>query len=76
MHILEARKLVGAAINPVVKIACGMEVKRTSSRKGTNSPFFDEVSSCSSTNLTSTVTCTQEQCFILCMFVRTENETR
>ena len=43
MHVLEARKLAGAGINPVVKVACGQQIKGTGSRKGTNNPFFDEV---------------------------------
>ena len=43
IHVLEARKLVGAGINPVVKVACGKEIKGTGSRKGTNNPFFNEV---------------------------------
>ena len=43
VHILEARKLAGAGINPLVKVTCGKEKKWTRARKGTNNPFFDEV---------------------------------
>ena len=43
VHVIEARKLQGGGLNPVVKVACGQQIKGTSSRKGTNSPFFDEV---------------------------------
>ena len=44
VHILEARRLVGGGLNPVVKVVCGQEVKETSTQKGTNSPTFDDVS--------------------------------
>jgi hypothetical protein len=44
VHVIEARKLPGGGLNPVVKVACGQQIKGTSSRKGTNNPFFDEVS--------------------------------
>ena len=43
VHVLEARRLVGSGLNPVVKIACGKEMQQTSTRKGTNNPYFDEV---------------------------------
>ena len=43
VHILEARKLVGSGLNPVVKVVCGKDIKETSTQKGTNSPLFDEV---------------------------------
>ena len=43
VHVIEARKLQGGGLNPVVKVACGQQIKGTSSRKGTNNPFFDEV---------------------------------
>ena len=43
VHILEARKLIGGGLNPVVKVVCGKEIKETSTQKGTNNPFWDEV---------------------------------
>ena len=43
MHVLEARKLLGGQLNPIVKVVCGTTIKETSSRKGTNNPLFDEV---------------------------------
>ena len=43
VHVLEARRLAGSGLNPVVKIACGKEMQQTSTQKGTNSPYFDEV---------------------------------
>ena len=43
MHFLEARKLIGGSLNPVVKVVCGKEIKETSTQKGTNNPFWDEV---------------------------------
>ena len=43
MHVLEARKLLGGQLNPIVKVVCGATIKETSSRKGTNNPLFDEV---------------------------------
>ena len=43
MHILEARKLIGGELNPVVKVVCGKEIKETSAQKGTNNPFWGEV---------------------------------
>ena len=43
VHILEARKLVGSGLNPMVKVTCGKDVQETSSQKGTNNPVFDEV---------------------------------
>ncbi len=46
MHIIEARKLEGGNINPVVKVVCGKVVKGTGSAKGTDHPFFDEVYVC------------------------------
>ena len=42
--MLEARKLVGSGLNPVVKVACGKDIQQTSTQKGTNNPSFDEVS--------------------------------
>ena len=42
--MLEARKLVGSGLNPVVKVACGKDIQQTSTQKGTNNPMFDEVS--------------------------------
>lgn len=47
VHVLEARKLVGSGLNPVVKVVCGKDIKETSTQKGTNSPLFDEVSTLS-----------------------------
>ena len=44
VHVLEARKLVGSGLNPVVKVACGKDMQQTSTQKGTNNPVFDEVS--------------------------------
>lgn len=44
VHVLEARKLVGSGLNPVVKVACGKDIQQTSTQKGTNNPMFDEVS--------------------------------
>jgi hypothetical protein len=44
VHVLEARRLAGSALNPVVKIACGKEVQQTSTQRGTTNPYFDEVS--------------------------------
>lgn len=43
IHVLEARRLAGSGLNPVVKIACGKEMQQTSIQRGTNSPYFDEV---------------------------------
>ena len=43
VHILEARKLIGGELNPVVKVVCGKEIKETSAQKGTNNPLWDEV---------------------------------
>ena len=43
VHVLEARKLLGGQLNPIVKVVCGNAIKETSSRKGTNNPLFDEV---------------------------------
>ena len=43
VHVLEARKLLGGQLNPVVKVVCGSAIKETSSRKGTNNPLFNEV---------------------------------
>ena len=43
MHILEGRKLIGGEVNPVVKVVCGKEIKKTSIQKGTSNPFWDEV---------------------------------
>ena len=43
VHVLEARRLVGSCLNPVVKVVCGKEIQQTSTQKGTNNPFFDEV---------------------------------
>jgi len=43
MHFLEARKLIGGSLNPVVKVVCGKEIKETSTQKGTSNPFWDEV---------------------------------
>ena len=44
VHVLEARRLAGSGLNPVVKIACGKEMQQTSTQRGTNNPYFDEVS--------------------------------
>lgn len=44
VHVLEARKLVGSGLNPVVKVACGKDIQQTSTQKGTNNPVWDEVS--------------------------------
>ena len=44
MHIIEARQLAGGNLNPLVKVICGDKTKRTKSVKGTNRPYFDEVS--------------------------------
>ena len=44
VHVLEARRLAGSGLNPVVKIACGKETQQTSTQRGTNNPYFDEVS--------------------------------
>ena len=41
--MIEARKLVGAELNPVVKVSCGNQVKWTKPCKGTKNPIFDEV---------------------------------
>ena len=30
-------------MNPVVKVACGKDIKETGTRKGTNNPYFDEM---------------------------------
>ena len=43
IHVLEARRLAGSGLNPVVKIICGKEMQQTSTQRGTNSPYFDEV---------------------------------
>ena len=42
-HVIEARKLPGGNLKPVVKVQCGAVVKGTSVQKGTNNPIFDEV---------------------------------
>ena len=44
VHVLEARRLAGSGLNPVVKIACGKEMQQTNTQRGTNDPYFDEVS--------------------------------
>ena len=44
VHVLEARRLAGSGLDPVVKIACGKEMQQTSTQRGTNNPYFDEVS--------------------------------
>ena len=41
--MIEARKLPGVNLKPVVKVQCGTVVKGTSVQKGTNNPIFDEV---------------------------------
>ena len=41
--MIEARKLPGGNLKPVVKVQCGTVVKGTSVQKGTNNPIFDEV---------------------------------
>jgi len=43
VHIIEARKLIGGNIKPVVKVICGKDVDETSIQKGTNQPFWDEM---------------------------------
>lgn len=43
VHILEGRKLIGGEVNPVVKVVCGKEIRKTSIQKGTSNPFWDEV---------------------------------
>ena len=50
--MLEGRKLEGNNVSPVVKVSCGNEFHKTSSRKGTNNPVFDEV--CMDQNLKGT----------------------
>ena len=42
-HIIEAKKLVGGNLQPVVKVYCGKEVEQTSTQKGSNNPFWDEM---------------------------------
>jgi dysferlin len=42
IHVIEARKLEGNNINPLIKVSCGDESQKTSTRRGTNSPVFDE----------------------------------
>ena len=44
VHVLEARRLSGSGLNPVVKITCGKEIQQTSTQRGTSNPYFDEVS--------------------------------
>ena len=44
MRVIECRKLEGNNISPMVKVSCGSQFKKTSSRKGTNRPVFDDVS--------------------------------
>ena len=41
--MIEARKLPGVNLKPVVKVQCGAVVKGTSVQKGTNNPIFDEL---------------------------------
>ena len=43
VHVVEARKLPGVNLQPVVKVHCGSVIKGTSVQKGTNNPVFDEV---------------------------------
>ena len=42
-HIIEAKKLVGGNLQPVVKVYCGKDVEQTSTQKGSNNPFWDEM---------------------------------
>ena len=44
VHVIEARRLFGNNLKPVVKVTCGQSIKQTSVRKGTNRPYWDEVS--------------------------------
>ena len=42
-HIIEAKKLVGGNLQPLVKVICGKDVETTSTQKGSNNPFWDEM---------------------------------
>eukprot|EP00731_Ephydatia_muelleri_P021451 Em0014g42a len=42
IHIIEARKLEGEFVRALVKVAVGNVVKETSTKCGTNNPFWDE----------------------------------
>lgn len=45
INIIEARKLVGVNINPVVFLRVGNQKKNTITQKSTNCPFYNEVES-------------------------------
>ena len=42
-HIIEAKKLVGGNLQPSVKVHCGKDVEQTSTQKGSNNPFWNEM---------------------------------
>lgn len=42
--ILEAQKLVGVNINPYVAVRVGDQRRVTATQRGTNCPFYNEVS--------------------------------
>jgi hypothetical protein len=42
VHVIEARRLFGNNLKPVVKVTCGQSIKQTSVRKGTNRPYWNE----------------------------------
>lgn len=41
--VLEAQKLVGVNINPYVAVRVGEQRRMTSTQRGTNCPFYNEV---------------------------------
>ena len=43
VHVIEARKLIGGQLNAIVKIVCGGDIKDSAPKKGSNSPFWDQV---------------------------------
>lgn len=42
--VLEAQKLVGVNINPYVAVCVGDQRRVTTTQRGTNCPFYNEVS--------------------------------
>ena len=43
MHVIEARRLFGSNLKPIVKVACGHKIRQTDVRKGSSRPSWDEV---------------------------------